>query len=103
MQTFIFSATMNKDLQHNLKKFRKSRMKQEVASTIGKENGSQLLDSKLIASGKDDLIAKLDFRDPEPAVIDLSPKDGLVPTLQESKVECLVTDKVGFYTSWRSF
>ena len=78
-------------------------MKQEVASTIGKENGSQLLDSKLIASGKDDLIAKLDFRDPEPAVIDLSPKDGLVPTLQESKVECLVTDKVGFYTSWRSF
>jgi hypothetical protein len=58
-----------------------------------------LLDSKLIASCTDDLIAKLDFRDPEPAIIDLSPKDGLVPTLQESKVECLVTDKVIFYTS----
>ncbi|KAH9937987.1 DEAD-domain-containing protein [Amylocystis lapponica] len=35
----------------------------------------------------------LDFRDPSPAVIDLSPEGGVVATLQESKVDCLSTDK----------
>jgi ATP-dependent RNA helicase DDX24/MAK5 len=42
----------------------------------------------------DDLVSRLDFRDPEPVVIDLSPKDRIVSTFQESKVECLMTDKV---------
>jgi ATP-dependent RNA helicase DDX24/MAK5 len=42
----------------------------------------------------DDLVSRLDFRDPEPVVIDLSPKDRIVSTFQESKVECLTTDKV---------
>jgi hypothetical protein len=37
---------------------------------------------------------KLDFRDSDPVVIDLSPKGGRVEGLQESKVECLVNDKV---------
>ena len=43
----------------------------------------------------DDLLMKLDFRDPDPEVIDLSPKGGVVSTLQESQVECLSADKVG--------
>lgn len=37
---------------------------------------------------------KLDFRDPDPVIIDLSPKGGCVESLQESKVECLANDKV---------
>lgn len=37
---------------------------------------------------------RLDFRDPEPEVIDLSPIGGVVSTLQEGKIECLVADKV---------
>lgn len=42
----------------------------------------------------DDLLMRLDFRDPEPAVVDLSPDKGVVSTLQESKVECTIQDKV---------
>lgn len=42
----------------------------------------------------DDLLLRLDFRDPEPEVVDQSPAGGVVPTLQESKIECLVADKV---------
>ena len=39
---------------------------------------------------------RLDFRDPEPEVIDLSPEGCVVPSLQESQVECLSADKVGY-------
>lgn len=42
----------------------------------------------------DDLLMKLDFRDSDPMIIDLSPKGGRVEGLQESKVECLANDKV---------
>lgn len=42
----------------------------------------------------DDLLLRLDFRDPEPEVIDLSPEGGVVSTLQESKIECLGSEKV---------
>ncbi|KIO19922.1 hypothetical protein M407DRAFT_30408 [Tulasnella calospora MUT 4182] len=36
---------------------------------------------------------RLDFRDPEPVVVDLSPDKGVVSTLQESKVQCTTQDK----------
>jgi hypothetical protein len=42
----------------------------------------------------DDLLLRLDFRDPDPEVIDLSPVGSVVSTLQESKIECLSADKV---------
>ena len=38
---------------------------------------------------------RLDFRDPEPEVINLSPEGCVVSSLQESQVECLPADKVG--------
>lgn len=41
---------------------------------------------------------RLDFRDPEPRVIDISPKGGVVATLQESKIECLGSEKVAPHT-----
>lgn len=37
---------------------------------------------------------KLDFRDKEPEVIDLSPEGVMVKTLKESILECVITDKV---------
>jgi ATP-dependent RNA helicase DDX24/MAK5 len=79
MQTFVFSATLSKELQQNLKKrwrpkgFRKNDV---PASTL------------------DDLLLRLDFRDPEPEIIDISPTGGVVPTLKESRIECLASDKV---------
>ncbi|KAH8103065.1 ATP-dependent RNA helicase [Cristinia sonorae] len=78
MQTFVFSATLSKDLQRNLKKKQrpnKGRKQTKPASTL------------------DDLVMRLDFRDPEPEVIDLSPEGGMVSTLKESKVDCLMGDK----------
>jgi hypothetical protein len=37
MQTFVFSATMSKDLQRNLKRFKKSKPKPVKGSTIGEQ------------------------------------------------------------------
>ncbi|KAL1741030.1 P-loop containing nucleoside triphosphate hydrolase protein [Schizophyllum fasciatum] len=79
LQTFVFSATLSKDLQRNLKK--------------RKHPGKGRKPRAAPASTLDDLLMRLDFRDPEPEVIDLSPKGGVVSTLKESKVECVVSDK----------
>ncbi|THU94511.1 DEAD-domain-containing protein [Dendrothele bispora CBS 962.96] len=79
LQTFVFSATLSKDLQRNVK--RRSRPKK-----------SKKRDDKP-ATTLDDLLLRLDFRDPEPEVIDLSPQGGVVSTLTESKIECLSADK----------
>ncbi|KAK4053043.1 ATP-dependent RNA helicase [Microbotryomycetes sp. JL201] len=78
MRTFVFSATMSKDLQRNLKK-------QHRRPKAG-ETGDKM-------SSLDDLLLKLDFRDDDPQVIDLSPEGAIVETLQECKVECLTADK----------
>ncbi|KAG8917946.1 ATP-dependent RNA helicase [Tulasnella sp. 417] len=79
MQTLVFSATLSKDLQQNLKK-----RKQRNSRGKGVQKASSALD---------ELLMRLDFRDPEPVVVDLSPDKGVVSTLQESKVECTVQDK----------
>jgi ATP-dependent RNA helicase DDX24/MAK5 len=39
-------------------------------------------------------LLKLDFRDVDPEIIDLSTEGGLVETLKECKVECLMPEKV---------
>lgn len=46
----------------------------------------------------DDLLLRLDFRNPEPDVIDISPEGGTVATLQLSKLDCLSSDKVVYLT-----
>ncbi|KAF8328214.1 P-loop containing nucleoside triphosphate hydrolase protein [Cantharellus anzutake] len=78
LQTFVFSATMSKEFQGNLKKRNKSG---------SKKHGEK--------STLDDLVLLLDFRDREgqPEVVDLSPKGNLVAELHESRIECLVKDK----------
>ncbi|PWN54370.1 DEAD-domain-containing protein [Violaceomyces palustris] len=80
MQTFIFSATLSKELQVNL---RKRRSKKVFSKKGAKASGSTL----------DDLMERVDFRDPSPKVVDLTPGQGLPEGLTETKVECLVKDK----------
>lgn len=75
MQTFVFSATLSKDLQTNLKKFKRRANKKRKSSTL------------------EDLVERLDFRDSAPEVIDLSPEGGLVATLREGQIECVQSDK----------
>ncbi|KAJ3712725.1 P-loop containing nucleoside triphosphate hydrolase protein [Lentinula raphanica] len=81
MQTFVFSATLSKDLQRNVKKrakpqhYKRSKNNEKSTSTL------------------DDLLLRLDFRDPEPEIIDLSPEDGVVSTLAEGRIQCLTADK----------
>ncbi|KAF9051432.1 P-loop containing nucleoside triphosphate hydrolase protein [Panaeolus papilionaceus] len=82
MQTFVFSATLSKDLQRNLKK----RYKPKGSKKHYKKE-------HVPTSTLDDLLLRLDFRDPNPEVIDLSPVGGVVSTLQEGKIECLSADK----------
>ena len=74
MQTFIFSATLSKDLQRNLKR----------ANRKKKAKGDSTLD---------ELIGMIDFRDEDPEVIDLSTSNRLATRLVESKIECLSKDK----------
>lgn len=83
LQTFIFSATLSKDLQRNVK----GRSRPRSAGKKYKKHDEKP------ASTLDDLLLRLDFRDPDPEVIDLSPTGGVVSTLQESKIECLSADK----------
>ncbi|KAG0706963.1 ATP-dependent RNA helicase [Suillus ampliporus] len=78
LQTFVFSATLSKDLQKNLKRGSHQSHKKKLSKP---------------ASTLDDLLLRLDFRDPDPTVIDISPEGGVVSTLKESKIECLSTDK----------
>ena len=80
MQTFVFSATLSKDLQQNLKK--RHRAAPKTKKGVKK------------ASALEDLVERLDFRDENPEVIDLSPEGGVVRSLKESMVECVVADKV---------
>ncbi|KAI9441437.1 ATP-dependent RNA helicase [Lactarius indigo] len=78
MQTFVFSATLSKELQQNLKKRWQPR-------GVKKNNGT--------TSTLDDLLLRLDFRDSEPEIINISPEGGVVSTLKENRIECLATDK----------
>ncbi|GAA96723.1 hypothetical protein E5Q_03395 [Mixia osmundae IAM 14324] len=80
MRTMIFSATLSKDLQVNL-----SIPHLRNLRAIRKAGGSQ--------GAIDDLLLKIDFRDPDPALINLSSMQGTVDTLQECFVDCMMTEK----------
>jgi hypothetical protein len=46
----------------------------------------------------DILLFRLDFRDSDPQIIDLSPEKGVVASLKESRVECLSAEKVRLHS-----
>ncbi|KAJ1030409.1 hypothetical protein NDA16_001318 [Ustilago loliicola] len=83
MQTFIFSATLSKALQVNLQKRRKLKQFTKKRHSKRKENATTL----------DELMDRIDFRDASPAVIDLTPGQGLPEGLMETKIECVGKDK----------
>ena len=116
LQTFVFSATLSKDLQRNLKtRFRlkgnrkHSKRDPIPASTLGMRTVLQCSSvNKLSLPARlplilDDLLLRLDFRDPKPEIIDLSPVGGMVSTLHEGKIECLSCDKVRLVNSEHGF
>ncbi|PWN43806.1 P-loop containing nucleoside triphosphate hydrolase protein [Ceraceosorus guamensis] len=78
MQTFIFSATLSKELQRNLSrkhKAGKARRRQEASSTM------------------EDLLSLIDFRDEDPHIVDLSSSRRIAKEIREAKVECLGAEK----------
>ena len=83
MQTFVFSATLSKALQVNLKKRRKIKQFSKKRHSKRKENATTL----------DELMDRIDFRDDTPAVIDLTSGQGLPEGLMETKIECVGKDK----------
>lgn len=100
LQTFVLSATLSKDLQRNLKKrtwpkpIKKRKNKDDnSSSTLGISSPLFVCQSEVM-NITDDLLLRLDFRDSEPSIIDLSPQGNVVATLWEAKIECLPNHKV---------
>ncbi|KAG0152177.1 hypothetical protein CROQUDRAFT_35798 [Cronartium quercuum f. sp. fusiforme G11] len=80
IRTMVFSATMDKHLQINLKKnWRQTRTQRD------KDRSSK--------DPLEDLLERIDFRDEEPELIDLSPKGRVAGGLKECKIECVLKDK----------
>ncbi|CAG8494444.1 1111_t:CDS:10, partial [Scutellospora calospora] len=74
-QTFIFSATLDKNLKNELKL---KKVHNEVSNSQG-----------TIA----ELMNRIEFRDSNPLYVDITPKGSVVETLQESKIDCLIGEK----------
>lgn len=83
INTYVFSATMSKELQRNLK--RRGAASSKRRTTSEEEKGH------LGALGS--LLDKLDFRDPDPSVIDFTSSSGLVATLHEAQIDCMTKEK----------
>lgn len=77
MQTLVFSATMTKSLQQNLKKkqWRKKKRSAEPTNTL------------------DDLLSRVDFRDEDVAIVDLVTEKRVASNLLEAKIECIGKEK----------
>ncbi len=82
MQTFVFSATLSKALQTNLKRRRK--MPQFTKKRHSKRSAA--------GSTLEELLERIDFRS-SPAIVDLTPAQGLPSGLMETKLECVSKDK----------
>ncbi|CAG8666418.1 9671_t:CDS:10, partial [Ambispora leptoticha] len=80
-QTFVFSATLDKNLKEDLKK------KKYFKNTLKK------LDVSNTRATMKELMERLKFTDPDPIFIDLTPEYVVASTLQESKIDCLTTEK----------
>lgn len=57
---------------------------------------------KIRTNGIEDLVERLDFRDTDPEVIDLSPEGGVVRQLKESMIDCVTSEKVSLARAIRN-
>ncbi|RCI01185.1 ATP-dependent RNA helicase [Rhizopus azygosporus] len=73
-QTFIFTATLNKDIRFNVKT-KKRKITPQPTGTM------------------DDLLSRIEFADQEPALIDITSENMVASRLLEAKIECLQNEK----------
>ena len=85
MNTYVFSATMSKELQRNVKRKPKAGSNSNRFALTAEEQGH--------LGALAGLLAKLDFRDADPHLIDLTNEGGTVKQLQEVRVDCLLNEK----------
>jgi len=86
-QTFVFSATLDASLKEDLKKKR-------WKSKSG--DGEKDKDGK--SGTMEELMGRLEFQDEQPAFVDVTSDDIVPESLEESKVDCTVNDKVSLVT-----
>ena len=77
-QTLVFSATLQKELQHKL-------------AGKGKPSGGALMNKQ---ESMEYLLKKLNFRDNKPKFIDVNPASQMASGLKEGIVECAALEKV---------
>ncbi|KAI9270946.1 P-loop containing nucleoside triphosphate hydrolase protein [Helicostylum pulchrum] len=73
-QTFIFTATLSKDLRFNVKAKRRK---------LGAKTTNTM----------EDLLNRIEFSDADPALVDMTSDNIVASTLLEARVDCLHTDK----------
>ncbi|KAI8970118.1 P-loop containing nucleoside triphosphate hydrolase protein [Mycotypha africana] len=73
-QTFIYTATLSKDIRFNVKAKKRK--------VLHKENNTM-----------EDLLERIEFADEKPALVDVTSEDVVASKLLEAKVECLHTEK----------
>ena len=76
-QTFVFSATLSKDLR-----FHKSKLSAHKNKKGQPESGSM-----------EDLLSEVQFRDEDPFLADVTTKETVSKTLTELRVDCLAEEK----------
>ncbi|KAI7898310.1 P-loop containing nucleoside triphosphate hydrolase protein [Cokeromyces recurvatus] len=72
-QTFIYTATLSKDIRFNVKAKKKK--------------------SRATTNTMEDLLERIDFADKEPALVDMTSENVVASRLLEAKVDCVNTDK----------
>ncbi|KAF9971720.1 ATP-dependent RNA helicase [Actinomortierella ambigua] len=79
-QTFIFTATLSKELSMNLKR-KKSRAQEYDTSDAGTQGTME------------ELMDRIDFQDENPAFVRIDSGKAVASKLLEGRIECLTTDK----------
>ncbi|KAJ2477895.1 ATP-dependent RNA helicase, partial [Coemansia sp. RSA 2320] len=78
-QTFVFSATLLKDMQINARRPSQKMLKQNQ----GKPKPGSM----------EDLIERVNFQDSKPAYVDVTQPDATARTLVEARIDCLANEK----------
>jgi ATP-dependent RNA helicase DDX24/MAK5 len=74
-QTFIYTATLSKDLRFNVKAKKKKIAANKATNTM------------------EDLLNRIEFADADPALVDMTSENVVASRLLEAKIDCVHTDK----------